>query len=162
MKNIIKILLFILFLIFCIALDFVCSKYLNNTPFISTKTKEGNNTIYKSLLYDVYYCENETGELIRNFEPKNSDFACPVVEIKKYNYKINEIVTDVYAEALETFYEDDEYICTYNVIKSSLVKVEFDNGEVYTIKEVLENKLIDIEELIEQGIPCVRKTNETN
>ena len=144
-------------------LDFVSVKYLNSKPFMAIKDTDENSYVYSSILYKVYYCKDEQGVLTRNFEKTTSKFACPVVkkEVEKV-FTIVETSADAYAETIETFYEDENYICQYNVIKSDNVNVLFKDGTSVNIKDVLEQKLINIELLIAEGIPCRGKINESN
>ena len=52
------------------------------------------------------------------------------------NFKIID-TTEVCAEALEEIYRDKEYIYYLPCIKSGNIKIEFDDGRTYKLKEVL-------------------------
>lgn len=156
------ILLFILFLAMIFGIDYVSSRFFNSKPFLAIKSTSENEYVYKSVLYKVFYCKDENGVLKRHFEPRNSRFSCPMHPVKEKKFTIEETNAESYPQAIEVFYENPEYICEYNVIKSSLVNVRFEDGKVLNIKDVLELKLVSISSLIEAGIPCRRKMNEIN
>ncbi len=63
----------------------------------------------------------------------------------------------VFPDAIETYYEDSKYICTFNQIKSSCYVVKVD-GKEYSLKDALNNKVITIEEAMEKGLYCETKT----
>lgn len=65
-------------------------------------------------------------------------------------------IDSVFPDAIEKYYEDSKYICTFNQIKSSCYVVKVD-GKEYSLKEALENKVITIEEAIEKGLHCEMK-----
>lgn len=59
-------------------------------------------------------------------------------------------------EALEGFYQDDEYIYYYNCIKSSHVLVKFKDGSQMTVAEALKSEFITIKDLDEYKIEYIK------
>lgn len=64
------------------------------------------------------------------------------------------------AEALEEFYEDDEYVYYYNCIKSSYVLVRYEDGSQMTVEEALRYGNISIKDLDEYEINYIKETKE--
>lgn len=67
--------------------------------------------------------------------------------------------TEVCAQALEKIYKDDNYTYYLNCIKSDNIKIKFEDGKTYKLKEVLENNIISIDELIKNGLSVYKKEN---
>ena len=60
------------------------------------------------------------------------------------------------AEALEQFYEDDEYIYYFPCIQSDAVFVKFENDNKMLVTRALEDDKVTIEELIDAGLKVVK------
>ena len=60
--------------------------------------------------------------------------------------------TEICAEALEEIYRDDSYIYYLSCIKSDNIIIEFDDNTKYKLREVLENNILSIDELIDNGL----------
>ena len=56
------------------------------------------------------------------------------------------------AEAMEQFYEDDNYVYYYSCMKSKYVVVKYANGFEETVEEALKYKSIKISDLDKYGI----------
>lgn len=59
--------------------------------------------------------------------------------------------TNMCAQSIETFYEDDNYLYQYNCIKSGSVYVVFNDGTEYSVKNALRLNKVTIEELDRAG-----------
>ncbi len=83
-------------------------------------------------------------------------------ESKPLSYKIID-ETEVCADALESIYEDNNYTYYLSCIKSNNIFIEFSNGTKYSLKFVLDNNLISIDELIDKGLKVIKiDKNATN
>ena len=61
------------------------------------------------------------------------------------------------AEALEKFYEDDNYTYSFPCVKSGSVYVKFPNGKKMLVVTALEEKLVTIDQLINAGLEVYKK-----
>lgn len=137
-------------------LDYLSARFLDAKPFISYVKKENNNKIYTSIFYKVFYCLKPDGSYERNFKYSNENFACLNKEFALTDY----IIKDEAIFCLETeeiFYEDEFYKCTYNCLKSENTFLVYEDGTKISVKEALQNNIEPIEDLIMQGIPCIKK-----
>lgn len=70
-----------------------------------------------------------------------------------------------YPDAIEEYYKDDKYVCKFNQIRSGCYVVKVD-GKEYSLKDALNNKVITVEEAIENGMYCEKivddDTNDSN
>lgn len=132
------------------AIDIVCIFTLNK-PLFAIKEDNGGSTslVYRGLLYDTYNCPEYSTPQIK---AKGIKFACAeaktdtgkVIELKD---KTKEIENFMCAEALESFYEDDQYIYFWSCIKNEYMVVIYENGFEETISDALKNKTITISDL---------------
>ena len=60
--------------------------------------------------------------------------------------------TEICAEALEEIYRDDNYKYSLPCIKSDNITIQFKDGKEYKLKEVLDNNILTIDELINKGL----------
>lgn len=84
--------------------------------------------------------KNESGTWVRVLEIKN-------LKIKTIVDQTTEIEKFVCAEALEQFYEDDNYDYFFNCIKGKYVVVLYETGEEETVESALKNGNIKIADL---------------
>ena len=63
---------------------------------------------------------------------------------------------DTCAQAIENYYEDDEYIYYFDCIKSNFVFINI-NGSEYLLKEALNNKIVTVNELEDNNIILSKK-----
>lgn len=56
------------------------------------------------------------------------------------------------AEAIEKFYEDDNYTYSFPCIKSGSVYVKFPDGKKVLVVKALEEEMVTIDELINAGL----------
>ena len=157
MKKVGKIILVIVVMIVStIFIDFI-SLHTMNKPFFVI---DGTNTKYTGLFFDTYNCPENSWFV---FKSKFTKFSCAVeLDDKKSNENKLEIKsiqdesigrTDlVFAQALEKFYEDDNFEYFYSCIKSSYVTVTYTNGTKETVKDALANGNITIQDVNKYGI----------
>ena len=121
-----------------------------NRPIFAIKEDNDSiNTIYRGLFYDTYNCMEFSAVQVK---PKRTKYACPVDlndDNDKYEIvdKTKEIDDFACAQALEDFYEDEEYVYYWNCIKNSYMVVRYSNGEEKLISKALEEGIISIEDL---------------
>jgi len=89
-----------------------------------------------------------------NKEEKNEDYV--LID------KTKDQLGFVCAEALEGFYEDDDYIYYYSCIKSDYIIVRYKDGSEETVKEALKNKKIKISDLDKFGIGYYKELKENS
>ena len=157
MKKVGKIILVIVVMIVStIFIDFI-SLHTMNKPFFVI---DGTNTKYTGLFFDTYNCPENSWFV---FKSKFTKFSCAVeLDDKKNNESKLEIKsiqdesigrTDlVFAQALEKFYEDDNFEYFYSCIKSSYVTVTYTNGTKETVKDALANGNKTIQDVNKYGI----------
>ena len=63
----------------------------------------------------------------------------------------------IFPDAIEDYYKDENYICSFNQVKSGCYTVKVD-GKEYSLREALEKKIITVEEAIEEGMYCKKIT----
>ncbi len=66
----------------------------------------------------------------------------------------------VCAEALEGFYEDDDYLYYYSCIKSDYIVVRYKDGHEEPVKDALKNGKITIKDLDKYGISYYKELKE--
>lgn len=156
MKQVTIFLYMIVFIFLALALDYVSVRLLESKPFLSYKVVDGDNEIYRGVIYKVYYCKDASGAFIRSFKNINNDYACPVVKktIKQEDYKIiyevDNLETD---DTLETEY----YICTFKGTTLDKVFLKYTDGNYLNINTVINRKMVTIESLINHGVSCEAK-----
>ena len=62
------------------------------------------------------------------------------------------------AEALESFYEDDNYVYYWSCIKNEYMIVKYENGYEETISNALKNNTIKISDLDDYNISYIKET----
>ena len=141
MKKIFKFLLaFFIIIIFLIIFDMVYILKFNR-PLISKKDEEYLTCdVYKGLFYNVVTSGDKYKIL-----PKWDNMECP----KDFEV-INETISCEDAE--EEIYRTSKKIYYLPCIESDNIKVRFENGKEYKLKEVLDKKILSIEDVIEHGL----------
>lgn len=66
-------------------------------------------------------------------------------------------MTGTCAQSLEKIYEDGEYEYFLSCQKSSTVYIRFDNGEIYTMKEALNKKLVTPDQIIKKKYNLIKE-----
>ena len=156
MKKSLKIfLIFIGIIILLFIIDLICI-FTINRPILAIK--DGNN-VYKGMFYNVYNC---TEYAVPQIKLKGTKFAC--TEIKFQIGKVIEIVDTTKnienftcAEALEQFYEDENYRYYYSCIKNKYVIVKYENGYEETVANALKYGTINIEDLDTYNIKYIKE-----
>ena len=156
MKKSLKIfLIFIEIIILLFIIDLICI-FTINRPILAIK---GENNVYKGMFYNVYNCAEYAVPQIKS---KGTKFAC--AEIKFQIGKVIEIVDTTKgienftcAEALEQFYEDENYRYYYSCIKSKYVIVKYENSYEETVANALKYGTINIEELDTYNIKYIKE-----
>src|SRR5574344_1799555 len=136
-KIIIIISSIILAILILFGIDFLLVKT-NKTPFLAKKEIADNITTYQGLYYTIKSCNG--------INALNSNIICP----KDKDYIIVD-TTDVCAEALEQFYEDENYVYYYPCIKDNTTFIKT-NSEQLKISDALKQNKITIEELKTSGL----------
>lgn len=145
MKKSLKIILIIIVIIILgFIIDFICI-FTINRPIFAIK----DDNVYKGVFYNTYNCAEYAVPQIKS---KGTKFAC--TEIKFQIGKVIEIVDTTKdienfscAEALEQFYEDENYRYFYSCIKSKYIIVKYENGYEETVANALKYGTINIEDL---------------
>ena len=145
MKKKIIIIISIIFVV--IILDSVQAFAFDNNPFIKIKEYyNGGDLNYKSkgLLVDTINCTNGNKDTVL----KGFSYSC---SYNGGNYKLIDKTINklnfVCAEALQSFYEDDNYIYSWECMKDRYMIVKYDDGYEETISEALKQKHIDVQDL---------------
>lgn len=146
-----KIVIIIIVLIGIIFLDSVQALVFDNNPIIGIQTR---NMKKVGVLVDTHHCGNSKHDTVIkgfsyscNYEggkftlvdetKRQKDFAC--------------------AEALESFYEDENCIYYWSCIKNKYMIVEYDDGTKELISVALKNKHIDIKDLDKFNISYIKE-----
>ncbi|MFR5856958.1 MAG: hypothetical protein ACLUFU_04010 [Bacilli bacterium] len=171
MKKNLKITLIILGIIIgIIVLDTIQALIFDNSPIIKIReNNDGSSTDYidKGIFVNHYYCVNKEEKTVF----KNVKYTCPIIEnndlkIKEIVDKTKDIKDFTCAEALESFYEDENYIYYWNCIKNEYMIVIYEDGHEETIEEALNNKTITINDLDLYNIEYLKQNksqdNENN
>ena len=147
-----------------VVLDTLQAKIFNNSPLLKIRENlDGGSLDYidKGLFVNHYHCNNN--EKVTTW--KGTKFACSAKEGKK---EIEEIV-DLVArdnlscdEALEKFYQDENYTYSYSCIKSDNVIVKYNDGSEETVKDALQNNRITIQDLDKFNISYIKEEIENN
>ena len=156
MKKSLKIFLIIIgIIILGFIIDLICI-FTINRPILAIK---GENNVYKGMFYNVYNCAEYAVPQIKS---KGTKFAC--TEIKFQIGKVIEIVDTTKdienftcAEALEQFYEDENYRYYYSCIKSKYVIVKYENSYEETVANALKYGTINIEDLDTYNIKYIKE-----
>lgn len=146
-KKILSIFLVIAIIILPFILDYLIVTNFKKTPILSLRRKDNLNYVYITPFYRVWKCWDNTIHI------DDSNFSCPG---PIHNFTIVD-ETDICAQALELFYNDDKYDYYFTCIKSSTTFVKFDNGQKITVVDALNKGLVSIEELTEAGLNYYRQ-----
>lgn len=160
MKKGTKIILGIIAIAFLgFVVDIICI-FNFNKPLIILKTENIGtlNTIYRGIIYDTYNCAEYTIPQIKfkwvkytcNVSKENKGEILEIVDTTK------EIYNFTCAEALEQFYEDDNYKYFYSCIKSKYIIVKYENGYEETVKDALKHGNIKIADLDRYNISYIK------
>ena len=134
------ILIIICIVVGIILLDSIQALAFNNNPLIGIETHCRKKT---GILVDTYHLSSGRNKtVIKNFNNTCSDeLSFTIVD------KTKEYDDFMCAQAIEKFYEDDNYIYSYSCLKSEHVVVKYNDGSVETVKDALKNNHITIGDL---------------
>lgn len=155
MKKIIKYITIIaIVLVSLIVLDTLSAVAFNNSTIIHKTYQEldEDSWVDKGLIIDTYYCTKETDIIEVSHHIKGHKFSCPVDNIEEQvgEYKIIDKVLEesmMCAEALELFYQDEEYSYYFSCMKSSNIIVKYNDGIEIPVKQALKENKITIKDL---------------
>ena len=145
-------------IILSIVIDIICILTLNR-PLLAIKQKDGYT--YYGIFYDTYNCPTYSAPQITSKKTKLSceDYnEVKVVKIEDTSKTVQAFTCD---EALEGFYEDEEYIYYFECIKSDYVIVYYNSGVEESVKNALKEGKISISDLDSYNISYIKeKKNE--
>lgn len=161
MKKVIKYIFFVISLLFLLfVMDLICI-FIIKRPLFGIRVDNGDsvNIVYKGLLYDTYNC-NEYA--IPQIKAKGTKFLCAVEitnigEIKEIVDTTKKIKDFMCAEALESFYEDENYIYYWSCIKDKYMIVRYKSGYEESISEALKYGTITITDLDNFNIDYIKE-----
>ncbi len=104
--------------------------------------KKNNGTVYKGLFYDIYACEEYS---LPQIKVKGTKYTC--IDLNNKENKIKKIIDATKEnfncdEALEKFFEDENYIYSWSCIKNEYMIVKYEDGREETVESALKNKNI--------------------
>lgn len=156
MKKIIKyvfIIVIILVLLFIIDLAWI---FTFHKPLFGVQARQPYT--YTGIFYNVYNCPEYPMAQIKS---KGTKFGCAISrsELGKV-IRIIDTTKDIKgfacAEALEEFYEDDNYQYYYSCIKGKYILVEYESGYRETVAEALKYGAITISDLDSDDINYIK------
>lgn len=138
-KNIKRVFLIIGIIVGIILLDSIQALLFDNNPIIGIQTR---NMKKVGILVDTHHCGNGKHDTVI----KGFSYSC---NYNGGNYilidETKEIKNFACAEALEGFYEDENYTYYWSCIKNKYMIVKYDDGSKELISEALKNKHIEIQ-----------------
>lgn len=151
MKKIIKRFLIVVSIIVgIILLDSIQALVFDNNPIIGIKTR---NMKKVGILVDTHHCGNGKHDTVI----KGFSYSC---NYEGGNYilidETKEIKDFACDEALEEFYEDDNYTYYWSCIKNKYMIVKYDDGSKELISEALKKNHIDIQILNKFNISYIK------
>lgn len=156
MKRIFKILIgIIVVIILCVVLDLIFI-FTMNRPLFGIHAKQPYT--YTGIFYNVYNCPEYPMAQIKS---KGTKFGCAIS--RKDIGKVIDIVDETKniknfscAEALEEFYEDDNYQYFFSCIKGKYIVVKYESGFQEFVKDALEYGTITIDDLDNYSIDYIK------
>lgn len=162
MKKYLKIIFGIIGLIVLLfVIDIVCI-FTINRPLFAIQNDGGN--VYRGIFYDTYNCMEYSTPQIK---AKGTKFTCSnvklnvgkVVSIKDTSKDIKDFVC---AEALESFYEDNNYTYYWSCIKNEYIIVEYENGYEEKVSNALKYGTITIKDLDNYNIDYIKEARDND
>ena len=144
-RNVKKIIIVIGVIISIILLDSIQALVFDNNPIIKIKEYyNGGDLNYKSkgLFVDTYNCTNGK----KDTQLKGGSYSCNYMGGEYILIdKTKEIKDFACDEALEEFYEDDNYTYYWSCLKNKYMVVKYNDGTEETISQALLKGYIDIQ-----------------
>ena len=158
------------------------SVMINNKESLSYFDKNKNiiddieNSIYFTGVYEdtiemfkddnirIYHCSNNDVYIGSNDMKFQDDFCTDKDDDLKFIFEIKEDTLDVeLKEEKEVFYEDENFIYSFDKVKSDYIyiitpEVRGNAPKRYKLKEVLNNKLLSIEDLEKKGLSFTKES----
>ena len=133
-----------------VLLDSIQALAFDNNPIMGIQTR---NMKKVGILVDTHHCGNgKHATVIKGFS-----YTC---NYKGGQYRLVDETKKrkdfVCAEALESFYEDENYTYYWNCMKNEYMVVEYDDGTKELISDGLKNKHIDIQMLDKFDIDYIK------
>lgn len=156
MNKIIKFLLIVICsFIIIIGFDLICI-FTINRPILAIQARTPYT--YTGLFYNTYNCPEYSMPQIKL---KSTKFSCAVGsnnfgKVINIIDKTKNIDNFVCAEALEEFYQDDNYIYYWNCIKNNYIVVKYEDGSSELVSDALINGSITINELDNFNIKYIK------
>jgi len=160
MKKVLKIILIIVnIIVISIIIDLICI-FTINKPLFAIKVRTPYT--YTGIFYNTYNCPEYSTPQIKL---KGTKFSCAVntTNIGKVTEIVDttkEIKNFACAEALEQFYEDENYDYYYDCIKSKYIIVKYENGYEETVTNALKYGTITISDLDKYNISYIKYEKE--
>lgn len=156
MKKIFKILIsIIVVIILCVVLDLIFI-FTTNRPLFGIQVRQPYT--YTGLFYNVYNCPEYPMAQIKS---KGTKFSCAIS--RNDIGKVIDIVDETKdmknfacAEALEGFYEDDNYQYYFSCIKGKYIVVKYESGFQESVKDALKYGTITIDDLDNYSIEYIK------
>lgn len=145
-----NILIVIVTIIAIILLDSFQALIFDNNPIIGISSRCCKRS---GILVDTHYCDNGKKDTVI----KGFSYSCNYMG-GKYTLvdKTKDIKDFACAEALEEFYEDDNYTYYWSCMKNKYMIVEYDDGTEETISQALLKGHIDIQVLDKFDISYIK------
>lgn len=164
MKKILKIFISIIAILILMLIIDLLSIFIFSKPLFAIKVDNGDsvNIVYKGLFYDTYNCHEFKNPKIKF---KTTKYSCAIskIDIGKVigiSDTTNKIENFTCAEALENFFEDDDYNYYWNCIKDNYMIVRYESGFEETISNALKNKTITINDLDKYKINYIKQEKD--
>ena len=129
-------------IVLVMVIDITCIFTIHRPLFaIRSENNGSNNEVYHGLFYNTYNCA------------VGKDDIGKVVEIKDTTSEIKDFTC---AEALESFYEDEDYIYYWNCMKDKYMIVKYESGFEETISDALKYGTITIDDFDQNNISYIK------
>ncbi len=161
MKRWIKITLGVFgIIILLFIIDIVCIFTINRPLF----AKKIDNSIYRGIFYDTYNCEEYS---VPQIKAKKAKFTCSTVKINigkviSITDTSKNIKDFACAEALESFYEDENYTYYWSCIKNKYIIVKYENGYKEKVSDALKHGTITTQDLDTYNINYIKYEKTIN
>ena len=156
MKKIFKVFISILvIIILCLVLDLIFI-FTMNRPLFGIYAKQPYT--YTGLFYNVSTCPEYSVPQIKS---KGTKFSCAISKSDIGNVidivdETKDMKTFACAEALEEFYEDDNYQYYFSCIKGKYIVVKYESGFEESVKDALKYGTITIDDLDNYSIDYIK------
>lgn len=133
-------------------IDLLCV-YFTDKPIFYTRKEEDsidNYKVYHGFLYKTYDCNGNV-----KIKSLGSDYYCGYIPTDS-GFKIVDETEDC-PQALEKIHETILHNYYLSCIKSGNIKIIFDDGSTYTLREVLDNDILSINELMDNGLKVIKE-----